>query len=87
MLLGPMEAVAFGQHHALQVLVLGPLPQPLLFQETHQLVSFLYHLHDLHQELLLLIQVPGALQGVCKAGEHPTLIQEECIFIILGLSL
>lgn len=33
--LGPVELISFGQHHALQVVVLSPLLQPLLLKKLH----------------------------------------------------
>lgn len=64
-LLGPVELVAPGEHQALQVPVLSPLLQPLLFQQGHQRVSLLHRPHDLRQDLLLLLQFRGALLRVC----------------------
>lgn len=61
----PVELVALGQQEALQVFVLGPLLQPLLLQHGDQLVPFLHRPHDLGQDLLLLLQLGGALLCVC----------------------
>lgn len=65
-LLGPVEVVALGERQAFQVPVFSPFPQPLLFQDGHQRVSFLHRPHDLRQDLLLLLQFGGALFCVCR---------------------
>lgn len=59
--LGPVKFVAFRQHKALQVPVLGPLLKPLLLQYRDQHVSFLHCPHDLRQDLLLLLQLRSTL--------------------------
>lgn len=61
----PVELVALGQQEALQVLVLGPLLQPLLLQHGDELVPFLHRPHDLRQDLLLVLQLRGTLPCVC----------------------
>lgn len=72
-----MKLVSFGQQHALQVLVLSPLLQPLLLQEADQLVSLLHHLHDLHQHPLLLAKVRRRLHGIWKVERGITVRRSE----------
>lgn len=64
--MGPVEVIAPGEHEAFQVPVLSPLLQSLLFQYGHQSVSLLHRPHYLGQDLLLLLQLGGALFCVCR---------------------
>ena len=80
----PVKLIALGQHQALQVPVLSPLLQPLLLQYRDQHVPALHRPHDLGQDLLLLLQLGGALLCVWSdAGERGE--REEELYLLLHL--